>query len=298
MKITGLPNNSCLALSALLAVVLNGCMLDNKDGTGTFSLGIKDAPIDGAEHVYISVKSIALHSAKNEDLLYEFDPAKKIDLLDYQNESRFMLLDGREMAAGDYQWIRLDLATEAIQDTYIVISGTEYELTVPSEAQTGLKLVRGFTMPANGSTDFTIDFDLRKSVTQTQQGQNIEYKLRPALRLVDNVEVGNISGTVSSTLLADTACTSGNFVYIYEGTEAATKDISGVSTDPVLTAPIVLNQNQEYEYKASYLTAGDYTAALTCQGNDDNPDTVETIAFSKAANITVNAKSTTTFNFE
>jgi hypothetical protein len=287
-------------LAALLAAMLNGCMLDSSDGngTGTLNLGIKDAPVDGAEHVYVSVKSVAIHSAKNEDVLFEFDPAEKIDLLDYQDESRFMLLDNEEMAAGDYQWVRLDVATEGDQDSYIVINGAEYELTIPSEAQSGLKLVSGFTMPANGSTDFTIDFDLRKSVTQTQQGQTVEYKLRPALRLVDSVEVGNISGTVSSTLLSDAACTSGNFVYVYEGAGTETKDISGTSTDPVLTVPVKLNQNQEYEYKASYLMAGEYTVALTCQGNDDNPETMEDIVFSEAADVTVEAKSTATQNFE
>jgi hypothetical protein len=75
-----------------------------------------------------------------------------------------------------------------------VQGGAGHELTIPSGMQSGLKLNRGFDVPAGGSADFTIDFDLHKSVHMTGSGS---YMLRPTLRMVDNIMVGSISGTVT-----------------------------------------------------------------------------------------------------
>ena len=70
------------------------------------------------------------------------------------------------MPAGDYEWIRLIVDNEQdVRDSYVVLtSGEECELRVPSGAESGLKLNRGFTLPADGSVALTIDFDLRKSI--------------------------------------------------------------------------------------------------------------------------------------
>ena len=50
-----------------------------------------------------------------------------------------------------------------VGDSYVRLEtgGEECEMRVPSGDQTGLKLVRGFTVGAGTITDFTIDFDLR-----------------------------------------------------------------------------------------------------------------------------------------
>lgn len=44
-------------------------------------------------------------------------------------------------------------------------------------------------MPVNGAASFTTDFDLRKSVVDPA-GAYSDYHLKPALRLVVNVQVG------------------------------------------------------------------------------------------------------------
>jgi hypothetical protein len=84
-----------------------------------------------------------------------------------------------------------------------------------------LHLASPFLITAGSNADFTIDVELRKALTDPV-GQN-HYLLRPALRLVNNVEVGTISGTVDSTLLdgVDETCANdltadeGNDVYLY-----------------------------------------------------------------------------------
>jgi len=61
--------------------------------------------------------------------------------------------------AGSYAWIRLDLDTSPGKNYVLVCSdghndmrlATTVDLTIPSGAETGLKIVRGFTMHANGT---------------------------------------------------------------------------------------------------------------------------------------------------
>jgi len=75
-------------------------------------------------------------------------------------------------------------------------------LIVPSGAESGLKMNRGFTLPADGSVALTVDFDLRKSLhAPPGQKSMMEtctqgYLLRPTLRLVQDSEVGAIAGTI------------------------------------------------------------------------------------------------------
>ena len=52
---------------------------------------------------------------------------------------------------------------------------------------------------AGGQSDFTIDWDARKSVF-VNKGDPY-YRLRPVIRIVNNLEVGSVSGTVTTDLV-------------------------------------------------------------------------------------------------
>jgi len=233
-----------LNLSALAIVIaLSGCGGGGSGGssssTGELSLGITDGPVENASEVVVSFTSVELQGAERK--LIEFDEAKTLNLLALQGEDRLLLLDGETLASGDYQWIRLGV-NEA--DSYIVIDGSQYPLEIPSSAQTGLKLNRGFTIGVGSTNDFTIDFDLRKSIHQEGTG---DYKLRPTLRLVDNLEVNTINGTVAEALIIDPDCNNGpnndtgNAVYLFNGNDTSLQDIQGNDADPMASATVVLN---------------------------------------------------------
>jgi hypothetical protein len=68
--------------------------------------------------------------------------------------------------AGRYQSIRLLIEAQQNQPSSYIdfASGARYPLYVPSGSESGLKLIRGFTVAAGSNSNFTIDFDLRKSV--------------------------------------------------------------------------------------------------------------------------------------
>ena len=88
-------------------------------------------------------------------------------------------------------------------DSFIELDdGSIHPLFIPSGNQTGLKLIRGFIIGAGSTHNFTIDFDLRKSVIHPP-GLGEPYLLKPVLRMVNNLEVGTIEGTVAPALVVD-----------------------------------------------------------------------------------------------
>lgn len=170
-------------------------------------------------------------------------------------------------------------------------------MEIPSSAQTGLKLNRGFTLAAGGVSSFTIDFDLRKSVHQEGTG---DYKMRPSLRIVDNLEVGSISGVVADSLVTNPDCNNGdnndtgNAVYLFTGADATPVDIAGQATDPLATATVTWNAGtNHYEFGFGFVAAGEYILAFTCDASLDDPTMVDVIGFSTAVNATVTADADT-----
>ena len=265
----------------------------NLTGTGMLSLDVTDAPIDGAKKVMVSFSSVEVHGAENK--VITFDKPMQIDLLNLAGSKSAGLLVNESLQAGDYQWIKLGVDTAGQMDTYIEMDdGTIHELDIPSGSTSGLKLVRGFTIAQGGGADFTIDFDLRKSIVVNNQG----YKLKPALRIVDNTEVGHVKGTVAASLLQGSSCTSGNSVYVFDGKDVTpTEEFTGSSV--LTTTSITMDTNGDYNYEVGYLNAGDYTFAVTCQGADDDPEAQDgNIGFVAQSNVTVEVNKTVDLNFQ
>jgi hypothetical protein len=299
---------------ALLGAVMTAAGCGSSDGggpgTGTLSLQIADGAVDSAEHVYVQFSGLELQAAGGgrTTLYYCQDPAdptktilsqvpcttppapKKLDLLALSGGLAETLLDDFTLPAGHYAWIRLMVDTAGTRDSYIVVGGVEHELVIPSGDETGLKLNRGFNVPDGGSADFTVDFDLRKSVHVTGTG---EYLLRPTLRLADNTLAGAIAGTVNAALVP-AGCTPA--VYVFEGASVTPDDIDGTAPEPVTTATVKLDSGV-YKYKAAFLEAGSYTVAYTCQAALDDPAVNDALVFSGTATVAVAAKTTTTHDF-
>ncbi|MCW9028445.1 MAG: DUF4382 domain-containing protein [Kangiella sp.] len=270
---------------ASVVLALAGCKSDDPD-TGKMALSITDAPVDGAEAVVVEFTGIEVKGL-GESLNYDFDTPQSIDLLQLTGDESLELLPETTVNAGQYQWIRLKVNAErGVTDSYIDIDGARYSLYVPSGAQTGLKLNRPFTVAAGGVSNFTIDFDLRKSVHEPQNGSG-DYFLRPTLRIVDNLEVGHISGLVDETLLNAEGCSEASGVYLFAGYDAETDDIDANEPDPITTTTVEMNTDGFYEYEIGFVQAGDYTLAFTCEAANDDPETDDAITFSTTQNVTV-----------
>ncbi|MHB8811899.1 MAG: DUF4382 domain-containing protein [Steroidobacteraceae bacterium] len=273
------------------------------------NLGIVDGPVDSASSVVVSFTGVELQpSGGGQSITINFSSPKTIDLMQEQNGNEASLLSGESVPAGNYDWIRLIVNVAAdgtVANSYIMINGAQYPLMIPSGAETGLKLVQGFTMTANQVANFTIDFMLQQSITappgQTSGGTQ-DYILKPALRLIDNVQAGTISGTVAlSTLQSNSACLNGysgsgplpnSHVYIFSGTATPSNSLT-----PVVEPEITLSSSGSYSYSQPFLLAGGYTLAVACTSTSNTGTT--TVTFLPAAGMpaTVTANQTTTVNF-
>ena len=301
-----------------LALLLVACGGGDGDGggssTGTLNLAITDAPVDDAEAVVVEFTGVELQHAAGERIDYDFvdevtgAPAPRhIDLLALTGGTTELLLDGVITTAGDYSWIRLKVNAErGMIDSYIDRVGDgRHSLYVPSGANSGLKLNRGFNVPAGGTASFTIDFDLRKSVhypgNLDPSNPLDDYILRPTLRLVDGNTDGALTGTVASGII--TADCSGmeyvGAVYVFnEGDDV--DDVDG--TDDPVTSAMVPNDGF-YAYTVAFLPEGNYTVAFTCDADDDDngidadTDMDEQVDFVGAAAVTITAGETAEHNF-
>ena len=247
---------------ATSSAFLTGCGGDSNDSnTGKVSMQITDAPVDGAVAVYVQFSGVVFIAEDEDSTDIIFDEPKRINLLDFQNGEAYSFVDEVELAAGRYNQIRLLVDTDENNDTVIELADGTYELTIPSGDQTGLKLVNGFTVNTDETVSFTLDFDLRKSITVTGNG---EYKLRPTIRIVDTTEAAFISGAIASGLCASDDQLA---VYVYDGEVAQPEDL-GAEAEPLATASVAT----DLTYKASFLAPGEYTLALTCDADLDDPE--------------------------
>ncbi len=280
--------NRILYILGATAVVLAGCGgsgSSDTNATGFISLSISDGPVHDAKKVCISFDEIEF-KGNGQSIIIELDPAESVNLLEFQGNNAMPILISEELPAGEYQWLRLGIDAKRLgmggtgdssetecdgEGSYIVMkTGEVYNLYVPSGEETGLKLVGGYTIPADSSVIFTAEFDLMKSVT-APDGLSPDVILRPTLRLVDNAEAGTLTGQVSNALVTAEGCDPSVYVFndgiepnaIDDGTDA---DLN----DPVATAMVNAQLNSEeeteYHYTVGFLLFGDYEVAFTCDG--------------------------------
>jgi hypothetical protein len=321
--VTGLLGTT---LAAALLAACGGGGGGAQPRTGLLSLGITDAPVDVADAVVVQFTGVELKPKSGPAFSIDFAEPKSIDLLTLQGTNRATLLDGEQLPAGEYLWMRLKVNADpnVAGDSYIGIDGAQCEMSIPSGSETGLKMIRGFTVGVGTTTNLTVDFDLRKSVVQppgqhtsvpTCDGQ--AYLLKPVVQLVDNLEVGTVTGQVDPTLIA-AQCPAGELgnVYLF-GPYTATDpvpvpdDVDGNpadGADPIASAMVSVDAQSNDVYTIGYVPAGQYVAAYTCDADnpeidadlpDDPPGADEVVNFTPEAGVPliVTANQTTTVDF-
>jgi hypothetical protein len=167
-------------------------------------------------------------------------------------------------------------------------------------------------MPAGGRADFTIDFDVAKSLIGPP-GLAPQVLMKPVLRMVNNIEVGTLAGSFAdTTLAAQTACaTAAPVVYVYPGVVTTPDDLYNPEVpapdtlpdvDPLVTAIASREGTGPYMYRVAFLPAGTYTVAFTCNADDPAIDedtlTPDPITFTLyPQTVTVAAGQETTADF-
>ncbi len=281
------------------AITLTACD-DLKKESGNFSLDITDGPVDDATEIVISFTGVELEGpdlegTDDEPTIITFDTPKNINLLEYQGLDSTPLVEDFSLAQGEYESIRLLVDASA---SYIVVNGVQDTLDIPVGDDDNLQINKTFNSGGGFLNNFTIDFDLRKSITLVG---DTDYKLTPNLRLVENSEIGSLEGTVEEDFVLDNNCDNGsnndigNAVYLFEGSDATVQDIHGSSSqNPIATAKVTYNAaDEEYEFILGFIEAGSYTIAFTCDARQDTPgnDDIEAglMEISEGINVTISA---------
>ena len=105
--------------------------------------------------------------------------------------------------------------------------------------------------------------------------------MKPTIRLVNNVDVGTLTGIVATDLATAEACAPS--VYLFD--DGVTPNPIGIDDDPeseesdpndtVATAMVNEQTNDdgsvEWNYTIGFLLAGEYEAAFTCDGTTFDP---------------------------
>jgi hypothetical protein len=317
IKMKNRTKRSAFFVLAASTVVLAGCGGSGSGSeevgtTGFLSLGVSDGPIHSAKKVCIEFTEIELKGS-GPSTLVTLESPEKVNLLDFQGDEAMPILMNHELEAGDYQWMRLGIEADKGgiggtgdsdpdlcdgEASYIVMDdGMVHNLYVPSSSNNGLKLVGGFTVAVNDTTYLTAEFDVAKSIT-APPGLDPDVVMRPTIRLVNNVEVGTLTGLVATELATAAECAPS--VYVFN--DGVTPNLIGPDdsestetdpNDPVATAMVNEHTNDddsvEWNYTVGFLLAGDYEAAFTC--GDENFEPAE----GKPAPIMVNEVTTVSF---
>lgn len=249
-----------------LAACGGGSGGSSANSTGTVNVQMTDAPSCGFDHVYVTVNQVRINansSAADNDngwTTITLATPQKLDLLALTNGA-MATLGQSTLAAGQYQQIRLVLASNQGNSlaNSVVVSGTttEQALASPSATQSGLKIIRPFTVGANSTVDLVLDFNACKSVVQQGNGS---YALKPVITATPTTVSGMIDGYVATaeagaTVYAEqngkvisgtVADSTGHFVFstLVQSATNGNYDIviaqSGEATGIIASVPVVL----------------------------------------------------------
>ena len=182
-------------------------------GTGTLSLNMVDNASD-YNAMYITLKDVQIHAKGNmgnvnnswTSVIAPTLP-KTINLLKLVDDVRFYI-GAANLSAGNYTQMRLvvdainsdgginELSEQHPFANYVIDSNNNYhELKIPSGDKTGFKIVHGFTIYANTTTELNLDFDVCKSVIE--KGDKDPWILKPTVKVFDDHEKAIIRGIVS-----------------------------------------------------------------------------------------------------
>jgi hypothetical protein len=181
-------------------------------GTGTLSLSLQDAPAtEDYQAVYVTIKEVRVHKGGSEDNDASWEtvasPNATYNLLELVNGVREEL-GLATLESGSYSQMRLilgqvpdsgiNILSEAHPfPNYVIEKGTNavHELKVPSGYQTGIKIVKGFSINPNQTTELILDFDASRSVVKA--GSSGKWLLKPTIKVLELIDYALIKGLIT-----------------------------------------------------------------------------------------------------
>ncbi len=161
-----------------------------KTNMGFLRLILKDAPIEGAQNIFVKIREIRVHKVGEEgesgfkSVWYKED-GEEIDLLPLEKAP--LAFPPAPIDPGTYNQIRL-----TIIDGRIVFNESEGScqepkgcpLIVPSDE---IKINYHFVLEPDQTISITVDFEAKNSIHIIKKGNQTNYKLRPVIHVVEAV---------------------------------------------------------------------------------------------------------------
>lgn len=268
----------CVLIGLLCGFFLTACGGGggSSDGSsqGTLSTSLTDASTDEYQAVYVTIARVDVHlgGTLDDDGSWETvaEPQGTYNLLELVNGVRAELGQAR-LDAGNYTQMRLIIGLTPDSGlnifsqahpfaNYVIDQDDEiHELKVPSGAQTGLKIVNGFDINVNQTTELILDFDAMRSVVKA--GSSGRYLLKPTVKVLNTVENAIVEGTVLDLPEPTTEPVplAGALV------TAQTADSTAIDSEDqvVIETGTLADENGEYTL---FLAPGDYALAAVQPG--------------------------------
>jgi hypothetical protein len=190
-----------------LTVFISGCIgfltTPGEDsiapGEGRLEIYLTDSSGDykaGDDETYsevnITISEIKVHlagegeEAEGEWIEWELSVPTEFNLVELKDV--LVLLSEGELASGKYTQIRLFVIYASVliepkskENKLIDVATNEEPVEIPSNLQTGLKLIHPFEINDGQTTKLTIDFDAGKSIIKTGDGN---YKLKLVIKAI------------------------------------------------------------------------------------------------------------------
>jgi hypothetical protein len=223
------------ATSILLSCDGGGGSSSDGGGTGTVSVSLTDSTADEYLAVYITINGIQIrtsddgsssiddpsndvssdNNSSDDDSKWEsLEPPdgvqfpKTYNLLKLINGVTEAIGSG-EFSAGTYHQVRLmigdspELENNLLGEphpeaNYLILndgSDTIRPIKIPSGFQTGIKLVRSFTVSAGEIKELVLDFDASRSVVKA--GDSGKHLLKPTIKVIDQENKIDVYGSVT-----------------------------------------------------------------------------------------------------
>lgn len=280
-----------LARAALVTAVglLAGC-----EGEVTMDLGTELPADPGVSQVVANVRGLEFTTGSGGAETLEFNDSELIDFIALAGDGDVMrMFTGEELSEGNYTGVRLLFDEDRSDDAFVTTSdGREFPLNLAEADFAPLS----FSIDDNDSSSdsFTLLLDLRKTLRFDDDSN--EYTLTPVLRAVNTEDMSRIEGNVGVTCPASDDLAEGA-VYLFTGRDVTPDDIDGAGVEPFATAPLFPSQaGNSFFYALRYLPAGDYTVAVTCIGNDEDPGEDEDLEFRNVVNVELDDAETVTLD--
>jgi len=157
---------------------------DNTTTLGSLIIKMKDKPVKDADQVWVTISSIKVHFADEDEFIEIFKGELDYDLLVLKNQPA--TLNVTSLEAGHYNQIRVDVVEGSIvfleDDGQGGFVEAPYDLKIPSGK---IKVPVQFYIQADGTTEIVLDFDAEESIKVTKRGNKDSYILSPVIKAVN-----------------------------------------------------------------------------------------------------------------